>query len=1046
MQISPPPLNTTKSGVSLLLRFIPLLTLLCGLSLTFLSCQRYLAEQQKRVWHTFTDLVTQSEERIENRLKSYQQVLEDTASLLTQKPDLDDAAFKAHVERLQLATRFPGTQGIGFTRALTPQTMAEHLARQQTTRPWFDLRPKGERAAYGVVTFMEPLTPSNRKVVGVDLMFDAERGDPLIRSRDSGQVAVSGRLVLVQDLGEHQVSGVLIAAPVYAYGAAVDSLESRRRHILGWAAAPLRITDLLAGTLANGTPPLEAQIRIRVFDVDQHDKAEQLFESQSKCAQAPLPNAQELVRVIPFGGRTWRMEFTALPCFQQYAGLQWPYDIALLGTLGSLLTAAVLWLIINGRNNALRLAQQMTGELRESKELFQAVIEGTNNAVFVKDSNGYFRLANQTMQRLLGERAENIIGRRDTEIFPPDMQARFQEDDRRIMHEQQLLIVEHELRIGGQVRTLQITKGPLKTGDGQLNGIFGIVRDITEQKRVEAQLELAACVFQAGTEGVVVCDLENRAISINRAFTELTGYTPEDMLGQPMSLLKSGRQDDTFYQGMWDAITRTGKWEGEIWNKRKNGEIYPEYLRINTLYDENGQISRRFGVFSDITQQKKAQDLIWHQANYDALTDLPNRRLFRDRLQAETRRAHRNQRRLAILFIDLDHFKDVNDSLGHDQGDQLLIEAARRILGCVRDSDTVARMGGDEFVITLLDVTEVGHATRVAQALLAALAQPFPLQQGVVYITASIGITIYPDDAEDDITLIQNADQAMYAAKAHGRNGFSFFTQAMQTQAQTRLRLATDLRQALDNGQLNVHFQPVMNMTERLPVKAEALLRWKHPELGHISPATFIPIAEETGLIIEIGDWVFRQAAEFVMRWREQRRQNGLSENWLPKVSVNMSPQQFLGTTDVQAWARHLESIGVPRGSLIIEITEGLLLERNPCVQEKLSQLHQGGIALALDDFGTGYSAMSYLKKFSINYLKIDQSFIRDMETDPNDQGIVEAIILMAHKLGIAVIGEGVEREGQLQMLALSRCDFVQGYLFSRPLPAEEFLQRFAGS
>ena len=420
--------------------------------------------------------------------------------------------------------------------------------------------------------------------------------------------------------------------------------------------------------------------------------------------------------------------------------------------------------------------------------------------------------------------------------------------------------------------------------------------------------------------------------------------------------------------------------------------------------------------------------------------------MFRDRLQQEIRRAHRNASMLAILFIDLDHFKDVNDSFGHDQGDLLLVEAARRIQACVRESDIVARMGGDEFIVVLPDLTEISQVTRVAQNLLNTLGQTFQLPRGNAHVSGSIGITIYPHDAEDEITLIQNADQAMYASKTQGRNNFSFFTQTMQSQAQQRMHLATELRQALADNQLSLHIQPITRPGQARPLKAEALLRWHHPELGNVPPARFIPIAEETGLIIEIGDWVFRQAADFLRRWQEQHRRYAPSSEQLPQIGINLSPQQLLGSSDMQAWVRYLEAIDLPPDSIVIEITESLLLERNPCVLEKLAQLRNGGMKLALDDFGTGYSSIAYLKKFEVDFLKIDRSFILDMENNTNDQAIVEAVILMAHKLGISVIGEGVENEGQQQILLDSRCDFQQGYLFSHPIPAAEFLERFAAA
>ena len=915
--------NNQSSPISWL---APLATLLLGVVLTFFLCLRQLGDERLRLQQELDEQARQSVVRIEKHLQSYQQILEDTAGLLMLKPDLDDRDFKAYVDRLQLDSRFPGTQGISYIFALTPTSLPAHIARQKITRPWFEFRSAASEAreTYAVVTFAEPLTPANRKVVGYDSIVDSGRATPLIRARDLGKVSVSGRLTLVQDEGGKPSPSVLIAAPIYQNKTLIDTREARRQHLHGWAAAPLRIAQFMQGVLGNDVLAPASMLAIKVFDLDENGKPELLFENIDANGTQPGADALRRQADIPFAGRIWRIELITLPGFAKKIGFHWPQETALLGVLGSLLLAAVFWQMTHGRNVALRLAKDMTRELRESKELLQAVIEGSNDAIFVKDAEGRFLLANSTLRRWLGEEGDTgHIKQRDKDLVTPDILAQIREEDQRIMFKQQTVTSERQIRThDGLLRTLQLTKGPLRTADGEVTGVFGIARDIS--------------------------------------------------------------------------------------------------------------------------RQKKARDQIWRQANYDALTNLPNRRLFRDRLQGEIRRAHRNACLLALLFIDLDNFKDVNDSLGHDQGDQLLIEAARRISRCVRESDVVARMGGDEFVVILPDITESAHAARIAQTLLSALAQSFPLAQGTVYVSASIGITVYPNDAQDDIALIQCADQAMYATKAQGRNDFSFFTPVMQSQAQQRIRLATDLHQALADQQLALHFQPVVDSHHYHVLKAEALLRWQHPELGFIPPSTFIPVAEETGMIIEIGDWVFRQAADFVLRWQQERLARGATRSDpQPQVSVNMSPQQFLGTSDVLAWCSYLESIGLAPGSVSIEITEGMLLERNPAVQKKLTQLSGCGIMLALDDFGTGYSAMSYLKKFSVDFLKIDQTFIRDMENNPNDQAIVEAIILMAHKLGINVVAEGVENQRQQQMLTSSGCDFLQGYLFGHPMPEAAFMERF---
>ena len=562
---------------------------------------------------------------------------------------------------------------------------------------------------------------------------------------------------------------------------------------------------------------------------------------------------------------------------------------------------------------------------------------------------------------------------------------------------------------------------------------------VIERKRTDNELQIAASVHHAVSDAIAVTDADNRIIAINPAFTNVTGYTAAEAIGQSPSLLKSDRHDLPYYQRMWHALETTGHWQGEIWNRRKSGEVYPERLSINTIYDSSGQVLRRIAMFSDITEMKRTEETIWRQANYDSLTELPNRRLFRDRLEQEIMKAQRANLFVALLFVDLDRFKEVNDTLGHHNGDLLLIEAAHRVCDCVRATDTVARLGGDEFTVIMSELADTDRVGKVAQAILRALATPFELGVESVYVSASIGITIYPNDTDDVDSLLKNADQAMYAAKELGRNCFSYFTASMQEIAQTRLLLSNDLRNAIAAGQLEVYLQPIVELATARVFKAEALLRWHHPTQGLVGPAYFIPIAEETGLINEIGDWVFKESARTAKRWYDAGALKDTDEGAI-QISVNKSPRQFFSGNTHETWIDYLKEIGLPARCIAIEITEGLLLDDRPEVAAKLKAFRDAGFRVSLDDFGTGYSAMSYLKKFPLDFLKIDQSFVRDMATDPNDQAIVEAIIVMAHTLGLKVIAEGIETAEQYEMLKAARCDFGQGYLFAMPMPAADMI------
>ena len=546
-------------------------------------------------------------------------------------------------------------------------------------------------------------------------------------------------------------------------------------------------------------------------------------------------------------------------------------------------------------------------------------------------------------------------------------------------------------------------------------------------------LRLAHMVYQNCTEAMLVTDSKNRILTINPAFTRMTDYTMEEVVGRGPKFLASRRNGKRFYRRIWETLQQDGQWRGEIWNRCKNGREFASWLTINTIYAADGSVQRRVALFSDISEKKRADALIWAQANYDPLTQLPNRRLFRDRLEQEVRKSNRDHQVFALLYLDLDGFKEINDTLGHNMGDELLVETANRIRSCVRESDTIARLGGDEFTIILPELSAASDAEKIAESLIRILNKPFILDTDQSYISASIGITVYPNDAKNVEALLQNADQAMYAAKNEGRGRWSYFTPSMQLAAQRRVRLARDLRLALAETQFQMYYQPIVDLNSGSIQKMEALLRWQHPVSGFISPADFIPIAEETGVIHEIGDWVFRTATAQLKQWRGRFRTDF-------QISINKSPVQFHTPRHIhEHWIDYLREVGLDGSNITIEITEGLLLNAEPEVVKKLLYFRDLGIQVAIDDFGTGYSSLAYLKKFSIDYLKIDQSFTRSLAPNSEDLALCEAVVVMAHKLGLKVIAEGVETPQQRNLLYDIGCDFGQGFLFSKPLNKKGF-------
>ncbi|MEW8010550.1 MAG: EAL domain-containing protein [Candidatus Thiodiazotropha sp.] len=555
-------------------------------------------------------------------------------------------------------------------------------------------------------------------------------------------------------------------------------------------------------------------------------------------------------------------------------------------------------------------------------------------------------------------------------------------------------------------------------------------------RTAEEKLRLADRAFQNTAEGITVTDASGNIVSINPAFEAITGYSHEEVLGQNPRVLKSGHHPDSFYKEMWDTLLSTGHWRGEIWNRRKNGDAYPEWLTISAVKDGNDETTHYVGVFTDISQIKEAQDQINFLAHHDALTRLPNRALFRERFDHALMHARRENASIALLFLDLDRFKTVNDTLGHPVGDQVLLEVSKRMNQIVRASDTLARLGGDEFVLLLEEQTDAQHAAVVARKLLDLFSRPMIIGEHELVVTASIGITLYPNDGEDSDKLIRHADRAMYDAKQQGRNTYRFFTQALTEGALERLMMENHLRHAVTRNELILHYQPIVNLETRQLQGIEALVRWQHPEHGLIAPGLFIELAEEIGIIGEIGQWVLRAACTQLARWDR----DGFK---VPRISVNLSVQQIDREGLVTMVSEELDSSGLSPERLELEVTESMLIRNPELSRTVLSELRTIGVKFAIDDFGTGYSSLAYLKLLPLDHLKIDQSFVRDIGKDANDEAIVRAIIAMSKSLGLESVAEGVEEAHQARFLQQAGSDLAQGYLYSRPLPADEIFSNW---
>jgi len=592
--------------------------------------------------------------------------------------------------------------------------------------------------------------------------------------------------------------------------------------------------------------------------------------------------------------------------------------------------------------------------------------------------------------------------------------------------------VEHRLITGcGQVKQIRSRWETHFDEQGNPLRTIGTAQDITDLRRMESQMQLLGTAFHHSGEAILITDHANRIVTVNPAFTTLTGYTLEDVAGKNPRVLSAGRTSYEEYERMWTSIKQKGYWQGEVWDRRKDGGVYPKWLSISVMRDDAGEIRYYIAHFTDVSAERAAEARIHHMAHHDMLTGLANRFSLKERLEHALAVARRETTRVALLFIDLDRFKVINDTLGHHIGDELLIQVSQRLRAAVRDSDLVARLGGDEFVVMASGVEQMSSVATVAEKLVKVVGEPYAIGPHTLYTTPSIGIAVYPMDGESGEALMKNADAAMYHAKAAGRNNFQFFDARMNEAAVERLNIEHALHQALERDEFLLHYQPVIDLATGRVACVEALIRWQHPERGLVAPGLFIGVAEETGLIQPIGDWVIWTACRQLAAFRAA----GIPD---VKMAINISAIQMRNSTLPVLARGVIDAYSLAPGDLVFEITESVAMEQPDETIRVLDVLRSMGVTLALDDFGTGYSSLSYLRMFALDKLKLDRSFVEDIGEDIDGQVICDATIGLAHALGLTLVAEGVETEAQLDYLKARGCDLVQGYLFSRPLPAAE--------
>ena len=675
-------------------------------------------------------------------------------------------------------------------------------------------------------------------------------------------------------------------------------------------------------------------------------------------------------------------------------------------------------------------------EVSESQSRLIGVMQNSPMLISIKDTAGQYQFVNKAFEIQFDLDQSSVIGKTDTQIFSEKIALIFEQLHFDVLHKKSRIQSEETIIIGETPRWFVFICYPLSDENGSVKYVCSQAIDITERRELDEQKKLTTKFFEAANEGIVITDTNQKIIKVNPAFTKVTGYEPEDAIGKTPQLLKSGKQDARFYEVMWNEINTKGWWQGELWNRHKDGSLYLEWLTINTVRDEQGVLTNYIAIFSDVTMIKASQQRLEYLVGHDELTSLPNRNELKGRMAQTFSRAKRRGGNFALMYIDLDNFKNVNDNLGHDYGDLLLQQVAERLGLCIRTEDTVARIGGDEFNVLLEDVTD-SQIANTAERILEQVSKPYLVKEHQVFVSASIGIAVYPKDAEDLETLVKHADSAMYLAKDKGKNSYQFFTSDLKEKLSHRIKLENELHKAIEFDELQLAYQPEFNLQTGALIGAEALLRWKNKEFGDISPRDFIPIAEESDLILDIGEWVIENAVNQLNKWRHE------GTPLRGTLFVNVASRQLMRQPLLAIITRQMEKYRLPPGSIGIEITERTLMSNIEDMSRKLHKIELEGIPIAIDDFGTGYSSLSYLKSFPISFLKIPNQFVDGIAFDESDKGIATAIHSVSSALKLQTIAEGIETDEQLEVLREMGCHSGQGYILGRPVDAQKFAELF---
>ncbi len=894
------------------------------------------------------------------------------------------------------------------------------------------------RDEYYPVYYVEPYQ-GNERILGFDLASDPVKREALERARDSGEITISKRINLMPGGASEQ--GYLMFKPVYRT-AMPQTVAARRQQLQGFSVGVFRLGDFIDEALHDSA---HAALNLWVYDQVSPGVRELLYFRGAEAVPNAGLSANGMVLEIAREqhGRKWVFHFQPSERFWAMESF-WRSWLVL--CLGLAMTLLVLLFLYRGQRYTQMVehdARLLAQEKNESEQRYQQLFDSNNDALFVVEIGddlkpGKFFDVNAAMCRRLGYSKEELLQLSPMDINRPGMEEELALCISHVLADKEYMVETTHVTKGGKEIPVEIN---LKMFDShERNLIIGCARDITKRYKVqEEQMEahewemakLSSAIEQTA-DSIMITDRHGVIEYVNPAFEEITGYSREEACGSSPSIIKSGRNEEKMYESLWETIMSGSVYRNVLINRRKDGVLYYEEKTISPLKDSNGKITHFISSGKDITERMQSEERLHHLAYHDILTDLPNRVFLVERINNAIKQARGAEQRCAVLFIDLDRFKNINDTLGHGVGDLLLQAVPARLLSCVRDRDTVARFGGDEFALLLEKVPNSEAVAKVAAKLVDVLSKPYEIHNQALYLSASIGISLSPDDSTDATTLIKNADTAMYRAKDNGRNNYQFYSTDMGARAFERLSLETSLRYALERGEFELFYQPQVAMESNNIIGAEALIRWHHPDLGLVSPDKFIPLLEDTGLIIDVGAWVLNTAC------KQGKAVIDLTGEPI-RMAVNLSGKQFRDEKLIEIMSGAIDEHQFPAALLDVEITETVLMQNDKTSLANIHALKALGVQLSIDDFGTGYSSLSYLKRFPVDVIKIDQTFIRDVTSDSEDAAIVTAVIAMAHSLKLEVVAEGVENQAQVDFLSYYACDYLQGFLFSKPLPEQAF-------